>query len=208
MMERHGIEWEQLGTHDEHLSVMDYKKVQRVKEVAELDETISVKQVKINSIDKTFEVKQAELDKVQSKLQIAKTKEKFITENIRRYDDDPDFQLDDPKPLMSAKTYQERIAAPLVRKLKDVIRSILHQFFDRTRELKTALDNATRQVDGLSNRLKKYEPEMARLQDVERDYKRLRRGVGDNRSDEIIKVVQTQGIAEKRTKSKQRIHER
>jgi len=25
-MERNGIEWEQLGTHDEHLSVMDYKK--------------------------------------------------------------------------------------------------------------------------------------------------------------------------------------
>jgi len=34
------IEWEQLGTHDEHLSVMDYKKVQRSKEVATLEKTI------------------------------------------------------------------------------------------------------------------------------------------------------------------------
>ena len=40
VMERHGIEWEQLGTHDEHLSVMDYKKVQRSKEVATLEKTI------------------------------------------------------------------------------------------------------------------------------------------------------------------------
>ncbi len=25
-MERHGIEWEQKGTHEEHLSVLDFKK--------------------------------------------------------------------------------------------------------------------------------------------------------------------------------------
>jgi len=63
IMKRHGIEWEQLGTHDEHLSVMDYKKVQRVKEVAELDETISEKHVELKQLDEKSIVKQAELDK-------------------------------------------------------------------------------------------------------------------------------------------------
>ena len=33
-MERHGIEWEQKGTHEEHLSVLDLKKRERSKEVA------------------------------------------------------------------------------------------------------------------------------------------------------------------------------
>ena len=28
-MERHGIEWEDKGTHDKHLSVLDYKKEQQ-----------------------------------------------------------------------------------------------------------------------------------------------------------------------------------
>ena len=42
MMERHGIEWEDKGTHDKHLSVMDFKKEQRVKEIAEL-EAVKVK---------------------------------------------------------------------------------------------------------------------------------------------------------------------
>ena len=37
VMERHGIEWEDKGTHDKHLSVMDYKKEQRAKEIAELE---------------------------------------------------------------------------------------------------------------------------------------------------------------------------
>ena len=45
-MERHDIEWEQLGTHDEHLSVVNYKKEQRVKEVAALEKSISKLQQK------------------------------------------------------------------------------------------------------------------------------------------------------------------
>ena len=37
IMERHGIEWEQKGTHEEHLEVLDYKKKVRSEEVAALD---------------------------------------------------------------------------------------------------------------------------------------------------------------------------
>jgi len=40
-MERHDIEWEQLGTHDEHLSVMNYKKEQLVNDVKALEKSIS-----------------------------------------------------------------------------------------------------------------------------------------------------------------------
>ena len=36
MLER-GIEWEQKGTHEKHLSVLDFKKKERAKEVAELE---------------------------------------------------------------------------------------------------------------------------------------------------------------------------
>src|SRR5574344_2365193 len=36
VMERYGIEWEHLGTHEKHLSVLDYKKQEREKEVAAL----------------------------------------------------------------------------------------------------------------------------------------------------------------------------
>ena len=37
VMERHGIEWEQKGTHEEHLSVLDFKKQERSKEVEALE---------------------------------------------------------------------------------------------------------------------------------------------------------------------------
>ena len=35
VMERHGVEWERKGTHEKHLSVMDYKKQEREKELTD-----------------------------------------------------------------------------------------------------------------------------------------------------------------------------
>ena len=37
VMERYGIEWEQKGTHEKHLSVLDFEKKERAKEVAALE---------------------------------------------------------------------------------------------------------------------------------------------------------------------------
>ena len=41
VMERHGIEWEQKGTYEKHLSVLDFEKQERAKEVAALEKAIS-----------------------------------------------------------------------------------------------------------------------------------------------------------------------
>ena len=42
-MFRHGFEWEQKGTHEEHLSVIDYKKQERTKELAAVEEKLTDK---------------------------------------------------------------------------------------------------------------------------------------------------------------------
>lgn len=41
VMLEHGIEWEKKGTHEKHLSVLDFEKKEREKEVAELEQSIS-----------------------------------------------------------------------------------------------------------------------------------------------------------------------
>ena len=43
VMERYGIEWEHKGTHEKHLSVLDYKKQEREKEVELLDDKLAEK---------------------------------------------------------------------------------------------------------------------------------------------------------------------
>ena len=37
VMERYGVEWLQKGTHEKHLSVLEFEKKERAREVAELD---------------------------------------------------------------------------------------------------------------------------------------------------------------------------
>jgi len=99
---------------------------------------------------------------------------------------------------MSAKSYHEKIAVPLVRRLKNVIRSILLQFFEKVRELKTALDQANNQIWNLSDRLEKVEAENGRLHVIEKDYRRLRRGLGDDRTNRIIDAMKAQEVIEKK----------
>lgn len=47
VMEHHGIEWEDKGTHDKHLSVLDYKKEQRGKEIAALETVMAEKESQV-----------------------------------------------------------------------------------------------------------------------------------------------------------------
>ena len=194
VMARHGIEWEQLGTHDTHLSVENYKKEQRVKEVATLDEQISEKQIEVSALtDKRSEIKGelsyflSELDKTQGKLKTVKEKERFVAKNVSHYDDDPKYKLPEPKPLMYAKTYHDKHAVPLVRRLKDVIRSILLQFIEKTQELKTMLDRANNQIRDLTGRVNRLEPENERLRGIEQDYNCVRRVLGNEHVDVMIK---------------------
>lgn len=192
-MERQGIQWQQLGTHDEHLSVMNYKKEKRAEEVAELGEIISERKDELRSIVEKTAAQQSEheiltekLNKVQRRLKLIKSKEKFVAKNVRHYDDAPEFQLPLPKPMMSAKAYYERIAAPLVATLKDVIRGILLEFFEKTKELKAALERASSQVQALTQRLSSYEAELIMLRETKKDYQRLRGFLGENVADKAI----------------------
>ncbi len=64
VMERYGVQWKQLGTHNKHLSVLDYEKQERAKEVAKLDKQIEksetalyeVQQLVDNRLDRAEEL--------------------------------------------------------------------------------------------------------------------------------------------------------
>ena len=105
-MERHGIEWEQLGTHDEHLSVFNYKKEQRAKEVDALESEIKSKETNLSVLsDKSIEVQNEvnksliKLEKTQDQLKSLKEIGNIIINDAREYDENPDYQLPEPKPL-------------------------------------------------------------------------------------------------------------
>lgn len=69
VMKRRGIEWEQLGTHNEHLSVLDFKKQEREKEVKQLDGEIGSKELILEWRQQAVTEAEAIIDKIDAEYQ-------------------------------------------------------------------------------------------------------------------------------------------
>ena len=110
-MERHGIEWEQKGTHEQHLSVLDFKKQERAKEVAKLEQQIEDKKLEVEKLEATI-----------GKVKGAKVSLSHIEQEL---DTSPKLQLPEPPPLMSAKSYKFKIVEPLIKRLKKLIKTVI-----------------------------------------------------------------------------------
>ena len=68
VMERYGFEWEHRGTHEKHLSVLDYEKKVRSEEVAQLDSQVAEKQSEVAELDRQASQKQSEIKQIETAL--------------------------------------------------------------------------------------------------------------------------------------------
>ena len=119
IMAQHDIEWEQKGTHEEHLSVLDYKKQERSKEVAALETQIDALQEQTATAETALSEKQEQLDDIAP---ILKNTEKFV----RKYDD-PERLLPEAGMLESGKAFREKKALPILGKLLKYARSLFRE---------------------------------------------------------------------------------
>ena len=119
IMARQDIEWEQKGTHEEHLSVLDYKKQERSKEVAALETQIGALQEQTANAETMLSEKQEQLDNIAP---ILKNTEKFV----RKYDD-PERLLPEAGMLESGKAFREKKALPILGKLLKYARSLFRE---------------------------------------------------------------------------------
>ena len=119
IMARHDIEWEQKETHEEHLSVLDYKKQERSKEVAALETQIGALQEQTATAETMLSEKQEQLDDIAP---ILKNTEKFV----RKYDD-PERLLPEAGMLESGKAFREKKALPILGKLLKYARSLFRE---------------------------------------------------------------------------------
>ena len=175
VMERHGIEWEHKGTHEKHLSVMDFKKQEREKEVIVLDEQIATKKDEVKSLGlrvQNFDGGLKELQKVEQTLEF-----------------DDAFQLPEPQGLMTAKTYKTRFADPLVKKLKSLVKKVLARCFealDNYHRLNATNGKLFRENERLSKTNERLTHENEALRAENRDYKLLRKVFGSRQIDDLI----------------------
>ena len=152
IMARHDIEWEQKGTHEEHLSVLDYKKQERSKEVAALENQIDTLQEQTAVAATTLSEKQEQLDDIAP---ILKNTEKFV----RKYDD-PERLLPEAGMLESGKAFREKKVLPILGKLLKYARSL----FRENTELKAKVQKLEKENTAFKSANWNHTHEMVRLQ--------------------------------------------
>lgn len=106
VMEQHGVKWLQKGTHEKHLSVLDFEKQERAKEVAELD---SQKQ------EKTSEVAKLNQAVSSMKQELMTTKERYKKWTGNSFNDKAILENDEKRALLisatgTGKTYASAFA--------------------------------------------------------------------------------------------------
>lgn len=196
VMEQHGIQWIKLGTHRKHLSVLNFEKQEREKEVQQLDKTIEEIVQKVQSVEKQVRAKQAEMKQAEKELTKLSSSRLKVNKNIQIYQSGDEWQLPEPAAFTRVKAYKEKKAEPLVAKLKDVIQTVLIHNLDLNRKLETAtnrLEQIRQQVKRLEGRLMLMEQENGDLKEQNCDLKRLQRALGE---DKVISILERQKAAE------------
>ena len=160
IMARHDIEWEQKGTHEEHLSVLDYKKQERSKEVAALETQIDALQEQTATAETMLSERREQLDDIAP---ILKNTEKFV----RKYDD-PERLLPEAGMLESGKAFREKKALPILGKLLKYARSL----FRENTELKAKVQKLEKENTAFKSANWNQTHEMVRLKMENRELKK------------------------------------
>ena len=200
VMERYGIEWEQKGTHEKHLSVLDFEKKERAKEVAALEarkadlqeENAAFEEINENlheqlqQIDDEIhslkdDLKQSQQEAEKAKKQADKYQKSMnelapMVKNMERlaseFSANPEESLPEAAMMETAKSYREKKAKPLVEKMVKVLRSVYSAFLEISRKYERLEEAYDREKSG-KERLNE------RLQEVLDENRELKEITGD-----------------------------
>jgi len=199
VMERHGVQWKQLGTHNKHLSVLDFEKQERQKEVAELaltsdllkEQTDTLSDDKDKLLSDNQELKRQQ-DKLQREIEKMADSKAVIEQNIHAYDEDDKWQLPEPGIFMNANSYREKKALPLVQKLKQVIKNLIIKCVNLMQEMNRLTDRAMQQetqINRLTDKVMMQKNIINKLQEKGTDLERIERYMGREQVQMIIRQV-------------------
>lgn len=135
IMGRYGIQWLKLGTYRKHLSVLNYEKQEREKEVQKLEKELEEKTKKVKFVEKQLKEKQAKIKQAEKEWIKLSSSWSKVEKNIQMYQTGDDWKLPEPIAFTSARIYKEKKIEPLIIKLKDTIQTILIHNLDLSRKL-------------------------------------------------------------------------
>lgn len=209
VMERHGIEWEHKGTHEKHLSVLDYEKKVRSAEVEKMSEKVADLSEKVANMESKYQ-------SVCNRIQNYENGEASLSELKRDLDTSPNYALPEPQGLISAKSYKAKLVDPLIKKLKELVVTVFARYlkaiddYHRVQNVNNRYyrENQWLQQDNeyLRAENKDLREDNQLLRAENKDYAFLRKMFGQERIDNLMKEAKE--LQQKTRKRKQNSWER
>lgn len=205
VMRENEIEWDQKGTHEQHLSVLDYKKKVREQEVEELTEHKNLLEHDLHDISECVdeiqkEKAQAEKERdavikktevLEKRFSALNSKAGLVDSHAREYGYYPEEWLPEAGTLESAKSYRKRIF-PLVKKVANMIQALYSKYLDlknKNQKLSDRNIDLENRVDRLREEISVIKKENVALLNVAYDMDRVVAVLGENTVKEAIEVA-------------------
>ncbi len=171
IMLSHGIEWEQKGTHEKHKTVSEFKRDMLAKEIDELTE------------------KKDDLLHTMS----AYTKaEEYAHLTVRKIKDNDDFDIPEPPPLMSAKTYKMKFIEPFIKRIMKIIENLARRCY-RAEKIAEQAEAKVKPLETENKRLKDQlwykNMALSKAEVKARDFDRIKSYVGVEQINRWLKEI-------------------
>ena len=171
IMLSHGIEWEQKGTHEKHKTVSEFKRDMLAKEVDELTE------------------KKDDLLHTMS----AYTKaEEYAHLTVQKIKNNDDFEIPEPPPLMSAKTYKTKFIEPFIKRIMQIIENLARRCY-RAEKIAEQAEAKVKPLETENKRLKDQlwykNMALSKAEVKVRDYDRIKSYVGAEQINRWLKEI-------------------
>ncbi len=214
---QHEIEWEQKGTHEEHLDIYNFKKKERKKEVQALEQ-----EKEYLTAEKRAEKAEKDLHNLEERRERLQPVMDNVSKEIKEYGTVKTL-LPEAGALERAATYRDKKIKPLFTQMKNKIAAMAAQVKELTKEvenwkhkyqeIKQAYNRVQRALDTVREEKQQLSEEKQELQGVSGRYDRVVRVLGENVVEDAVQqdIREQKALEEKRQMEqmpKGSIHER
>lgn len=186
LMEKHQIQWKKLGTHEKHLSVLDYEKKMRSKEVIELEQ-------KISELNTTKDQINNDIENLQTDFEILSAEEEKLTEFTKEVGTEDFWNIKDPSTFESAKSYHKHTVVPFIQQIKSTIQNMVNKYMDiykKYRRLRSENFYLHQEVNNLQDTIDQLSGEILELRKENKSQKsiihKIKKVLGNTMFNELL----------------------
>lgn len=171
IMLEYGIEWDKKGTHEKHKSVSEFKRDKLIEEIEALME---------------------QKEELEHKTSAYKNAEEYALTTAQKLNDNKDFEITEPTPFMSAKTYKTKYIEQFINKLIKIVKNLTRRCYRAERAEQQSAEKISTLTDEnqkLKSKVWDLNLENSRLRVELRNFDKIKDFLGIDKIEEMLKTI-------------------